>query len=499
MLIPSLVAIEEDDIMLQIATQRPLLFWIMIILAVLLFISSAAGTVWALTYTGDERIAEGIWAGQWELGGLTREQAAELIDKNFSVLQNEPILLEYSGREWSIIPGEAGIALDTESVVEAAYAVGHSGNIWRKINERRQAAKENIHLQLPLKINNDQLLAYLTVLKSEIDRPAKDAWLTWNQENGVKITSHQTGQELELDELAAQIRTVTLWSSNRRISLPVQSLKPDITYDELAGFRYGNIIAQYSTIFDPTDVERTYNVALAAKSVDKILLRPGDIFSFNNTVGSRTEARGYRVAPVLVNGELVPGIGGGICQVSSTLFNAALLADLRIVKRTNHSRPVTYVPLGRDATVVDNAIDFQFMNDTNQPLYILSEIGDNSYTVRLLGYGQPASDQNKKIVKITSKMVEELPFGELVEIDPTMPPGERQVEKNGAPGYRMELWRQVTVNNVIVKNELLGRFQYRPVARRIKVGPEIEQPENDQWEYERSEYEQAAIEQTENE
>ena len=460
--------------MLQIASQRPVLFWTVGALIVMLIVVSTAGTVWALHYAKDEGIADGVWAGPWELGGLTREQAAELIDTNFGKAQNKPILLEYMGRKWSILPGEVGARLNTETVVDAAYAIGHTGNIWRKISERRQAAEKHIYLQLPITVNKDKLMAYLTVLKSEIDRPAMDAWLIWNQKSGVQITPHQTGRILELDKLVGQIGDVTLRDRNRRIYLPVQQIDPDITYDELAGFDFGNVVAQYSTVFDPKNANRSHNVAIAAYAIDKTLLRPGDVFSFNESVGLRVAEKGYREAQVLVADELVPGIGGGVCQVSTTLFNAVLLADLRIVKRTNHSRPVAYVPLGQDATVADNYIDFQFMNNTIQPLYLITEVSGKNLTVRLLGPGQLGPNQNKKKVKVTSNVIQEIPFGELVETDPTLPPGERHVEKNGGLGYRMEMWRQVTIDNVIVKKELLARFQYRPVATLIKVGPENE-------------------------
>lgn len=460
--------------MLQIVAQRPVLFWIVIALAALLIISSTAGTVWALHYAKDERIAAGVWAGPWELGALTREQATELIEANFGAAKNKSILLEYMGRKWSILPGDVGVRLNTGNVVNAAYAIGHTGNIWRKLSERRQAARKHIYLELPLTVNQDKLLAYLTVLKSEIDRPAMDAWLTWKQKSGVQITPHQTGRVLELDKLTGQISAVTLRDRNRRIYLPVQQIKPDITYDELASFDFKNVVAQYSTVFDPKNVDRSHNVMVAALAVDKILLRPGDIFSFNEKVGLRVAEKGYREAPVLVADELVPGIGGGVCQVSTTLFNTVLLADLRIIKRTNHSRPVAYVPLGQDATVADNYIDFQFMNNTIQPLYLISEVSGKTLTIRLLGPGQLGTDQNKKKVKVTSTVIQEIPFGELVETDPTLPPGERRVEKAGGLGYRMELWRQVTLDNVTIKKELLGRFQYRPTATLIKVGPENE-------------------------
>lgn len=460
--------------MLQIVAQRPVLFWIVIALVALLIISASAGTIWALHYAKDERIADGVWAGPWELGGLTRTQASELIEVNFGAVKNKPILLEYMGRKWSILPVDVGMRLNKDNVVDAAYAIGHTGNIWRKISERRQAAQKPIYLELPLTVNNDKLLAYLSVLKSEIDRPAMNAWLTWKPKAAVQITPHQTGRVLELNKLAGQISAVTLRDRNRRIYLPVQQIKPDITYDELAAFNFKNVVAQYTTVFDPKNVDRSHNVAIAAQAIDKVLLRPGDIFSFNEKVGLRVAEKGYREAPVLVADELVPGVGGGVCQVSTTLYNAVLLADMRIVKRTNHSRPVAYVPLGQDATVADNYIDFQFMNNTIQPLYLISEVSGKKLTVRLLGPGPLGSDQSKKKVKITSNVIQEIPFGELVETDPTLPPGERRVEKAGGLGYRMELWRQVTIEDVTVKKELLARFQYRSAASLIKVGPENE-------------------------
>ena len=148
------------------------------------------------------------------------------------------------------------------------------------------------------------------------------------------------------------------------------------------------MLATYSTKYNAGDSNRSYNIALACKKINGVVLGPGDIFSYNDTVGPRTASRGFRTANVYVGNKVEPGIGGGICQVSSTLFNTAVLSDLNIVYRTNHSLTVSYVPLGRDATVSDGSIDFKFENSTGEPIKIVASASGGTNTISIYGKKQ---------------------------------------------------------------------------------------------------------------
>ena len=144
-------------------------------------------------------------------------------------------------------------------------------------------------------------------------------------------------------------------------------------------------LGHYTTHFGGTGANRGSNIAIAAGRIDGTLLAPNEVFSYNKIVGPRIASAGFKDAPVILKGELVPGIGGGICQVSSTLYNAALLSNLKIVRRSHHAFPVHYLPAGRDATVVDGSIDFQFQNNTDSPIYIRASATRGTLSFRILG------------------------------------------------------------------------------------------------------------------
>jgi len=155
----------------------------------------------------------------------------------------------------------------------------------------------------------------------------------------------------------------------------------------------------YSTKFNSSQKERSYNISLSSNAIDGTILLPGDVFSFNEIVGPRSTSAGYKTAPVIFEGELVDGIGGGVCQVSSTIYNSVLKSQLGVVERVNHSIPSTYVPKGLDATVAYGFLDFKFKNTTDFPIYIESFVNKNILTVNIYGH-----QTNNREVKLISKV-----------------------------------------------------------------------------------------------
>lgn len=260
----------------------------------------------------------------------------------------------------------------------------------------------------------------------------------------------------------------------QRLDVPTEEVKPEVTREELAKAGTLHLWGSFVTRFNLNDANRSVNVALAAKAIDGVLLKPGAEFSFNRAVGPREIDRGFKEAPEIVDGELVPGVGGGICQVSSTLYNAALLSGLSIKERTNHARPLSYVEMGRDATVVYGALDFRFVNDSNSPLLIRSEIVGNRLYVGF--FGKEALQREFELVSqeqeaVAPKVVERL--------DPTLEAGERKIEKSGDTGWRIRTLRLVKEGGKTVRHEDLGRDFYWPNDRVIRIGPALpkEEPE----------------------
>ena len=218
-----------------------------------------------------------------------------------------------------------------------------------------------------------------------------------------------------------------------KIPIIIRKQEPQITDAILSNMGQ---LSSYTTNYDLALVNRSHNLYVAASSIDKSIVAPHTVFSFNNTVGQCTAEKGYLDAMVIVTGKFEPGLAGGICQVSSTLYNASLLAGMDIMERRNHSLAVTYVPLGRDATVANGSQDFKFRNNTDDPIYIRATASGGRLTISIYG-----NLKYKKKIEISNIIDQTLDFTTLIEQDPTLKPGEEKVDHNGQPGYVVRSFR----------------------------------------------------------
>lgn len=249
------------------------------------------------------------------------------------------------------------------------------------------------------------------------------------------------------------------------IQIPLTEAPKDIPDSELA--KITEVVSEFSTSFPRSQTSRNTNLKLASGTIDGHVLRPGEVFSFNEVVGKRTIEAGYRVAGVYRNGRHDVGLAGGICQVSTTLYNAVLFSNLKIVSRRNHSMPVAYVPLGRDATVDYGSIDFQFQNDTEQPIAVSSSWEPGKLTFRILG----KKDPGLKVELIPSGRRS---WGKGVKtvVDRSLAPGKTKVIEKGSSGHAINMTRVVYQNGVEVKREALGQSHYGGGVRIVAVGPD---------------------------
>lgn len=249
------------------------------------------------------------------------------------------------------------------------------------------------------------------------------------------------------------------------VRLPLNELRAEATLESLTNQGVDRKIAEFSTAIAPGDPGRLHNISAAAKTVHDTLLPPDAVFDYAPVV-KNTEARyGFREAPVIYNGKLVSGVGGGICQVSSTLYNAVLRAGLEIVERRNHSLPVSYVPMGQDATFSEGYINFRFRNNTGAHLLIRTETDKERLTVKLFGR-MPES----VVYTIESVTVEELEAPVKTVVNPSLKPGQRETLQKGKPGYVVETYRTKTDNGTILSKERISKDRYLPQPTLVAVG-----------------------------
>lgn len=231
---------------------------------------------------------------------------------------------------------------------------------------------------------------------------------------------------------------------------------------------FPDIIGEMTTEFDTGYVTRAHNIRLAAGNLNGVELLPGEDFSFNGNNGDITLDKGYQVATGYYNGEVSESVGGGVCQVSSTLYSAVLFADLKVVKRTNHSLPVAYLPLGQDAAISYPSLDFKFRNSSDSPIKITAEVNGGKLTVRI--HGQKSDDFTE--IKIVNNTLSVLEPKTREVVDNDLKPGERITSKSGARGYVVESYKVVYKDGVEIRRDALGKSTYRAQDRVVRVGPE---------------------------
>ncbi len=299
---------------------------------------------------------------------------------------------------------------------------------------------------------------------SEYIRDARDATYTTTDGEYV-FTPEVEGISFDTEQAKAIIQHNA--TSTEPYSIPAQITIPEVTVAQLQSRFAVDVLGTYTTNYASSDANRASNVALAAAKINGVVLNPGERFSFNGIVGPRTAAAGYKVAHVYEGDRVVDGLGGGICQVSSTLYNAVLLADLKIVYRTNHSMPVAYVPRGRDATVSYGAIDFIFENNKKHPVTITATTYNRNLTISVKG----VDEGDGTTIEIYSENAGYTAFTTKETIDNSLAPGEKKVVKNGSNGSIYNTYKIYKKDGKTVKTVHIARSNYVPVAKVVAVGP----------------------------
>jgi vancomycin resistance protein YoaR len=312
--------------------------------------------------------------------------------------------------------------------------------------------------------------AYFARLERTIDTPPKDADFAISSNGKVRIVPSKPGLGLDVPQSAARIFAAATSATNRTATLVLAQQQPKRTTADAQAMGITGTVGSYETFYGGI-ANRIHNVQLVAHLVDHKFVAPGETFSFNGTTGERSAAKGFLEAPVIVNGELQTGLGGGVCQVSTTVFNAAYEAGLPITSRTNHALYISHYPLGRDATVDYPGIDLKFVNDTKHWLLLRTWVGSSSLTVAL--YGTP---QHRRVESTTAPLrVLSLPPVQKT-VDATLKPGEVVVDSYGVPAQATSVERKVWDVGGKLLSDATWYSSYRSEPKIVRVGPKKEKP-----------------------
>ncbi len=328
--------------------------------------------------------------------------------------------------------GELGVEIDKLRLGQLLRdAVDHTSPLSRL--RRRQSASGAIDLPAPLRINPERALPTLLRIKDEFDQTAVDARLDLA---GRQVIPSRIGLLLDVDQSLVMLQQA-LAAGKTESELYFEQVLPQRRTEQLTNVRFDHVLAAFETNYDRSDRSqaRTFNLRLAASRLDGYVLLPGEVFDFNRVVGPRDEANGYKVAPVIAQGELVDGIGGGTCQISGTLHGAAFFAGLDITERYPHTRPSSYIKLGLDATVVYPTINYRIKNPFDFPVVLHQTVKDGVVRAEVLG---PETDTTVTLIR---RVHEAIPYEELERPEPNLPNGERVLAQRGVAGFKLKLYR----------------------------------------------------------
>jgi vancomycin resistance protein YoaR len=323
--------------------------------------------------------------------------------------------------------------------------------------------------ELECYLDSAEVTDTVSPMVAQVGKPAKDA--TFKASAGtVSIVPSQDGLGLDGEDLITGL-TQTLSSTGERVlPLPMKRLEAAVTTEKARAMGIKERLATFTTDYSPSNQPRVNNIHTLADALDGALIAPGGTFSFNETIGPRTAEKGYQEANAIVNGKLVPQLGGGVCQVGTTVFNSIFFSGLPVIERRNHSLYISHYPKGRDASVSWGGPDIKFKNDTQSWVLVATAHTNSTVTISLYGT-DPGYDVSYKTGEFTD--FKDYPVKEIK--DPTFPVGTRVIDEKGVRGRSIVVTRTVTKNGAVVRTDTF-KSVYRASEEVVRVGTKVVAP-----------------------
>ncbi len=409
---------------------RRRLAWALRIVTLLALAGAGVATALYVRALRSPSTIAGLRVGGEPVGGLGATDLEARLGQIADRVLDEPLVMTFGAERVRARRRDAGLAVDRARLLDAVRSLGRSGDPLVDLPLRRAARRGGIDLPVPLTVERGKSLDFLLELKETLDAAAVDAHLDLDHH---LVAAERAGRLLQVYESLGRLEDAVDRSSlGDPIELAAVVTPARVKKDDLAGIDISTVLGAWETKYSSTgvDSDRTYNLKVGADHLNGHILKPHELFSFNDVVGDRTEKEGYRVAPVIAGGELIDGLAGGMCQIASTLHAASFFAGLEIVSSTPHSRPSAYIPLGLDSTVVYPSTDLKLRNPFDFPIVMHYQVNQGTVKVELLGKARPVK------VVFEREILEEHGFGTEGRRDPQAPRGQKLVLQEGYPGYK---------------------------------------------------------------
>ncbi len=485
--------------------------------------------IFSLINMGNTKIYSNITIQGIDVSGMTQEEAKQALEELFENKSQHDILLTYQEYETNLNPKIIEITYDINKAVDEAYLVGRKGNIVSNNFSILGTLIRKKNIPVNVNINEEALKNIMTEISKNLPGTIIESGY-YIEENNLIITKGKEGiivneqecinkiyeelqdidnkkefieisvtnqkpQEVNLEKIKEEVYKEAqnayfikepfevhpevngidfdlekakeiLKEEKEEYIIPLIITKPEITLEKIGSEAFPDVLGSYTTRYDMSNEDRTTNLQLAVNKINGTILLANQEFSYNTTVGERTIAAGYREAKVYENGQVVDGLGGGICQISSTLYNAVVLANLEITQRRNHQFVTSYLPAGRDATVVYGSQDFKFKNTRKYPIKINASINNGVAKIEINGLKQ----ENESEISFETHTISTIPFSVKYIDDNNLDEGQEKIEQKGVNGIVTETYKIERVNGNIVAKTLLSKDTYNCMQRVIKRG-----------------------------
>ena len=414
------------------------------------------------------QIVQNIEIDQVAVGNMTKEQAKEAVEAYVKDVKKANIILKAGEKQAQIKVKNTGIVFNVDQAVEDAYSVGRDGNIVSKFFKVKKLKKETESITLAASISEEDAKKVLEKKEKGLILKTQNASLK-RKDGKFEVIDEVAGQKIVYEKSVESLVTAVTEGWDKRdvvVKVSVKKEEPKYKAEDLKDVK--DVLGTYGTSYASSGYSRSRNVENGCSKINGTMLYPGETLSVYKAVSPFTGENGYYLAGSYNNGEVVETYGGGICQVSTTLYNAVLRAELEIAERSNHSMVVTYVPLAADAAIAGTHKDFKFKNNSDTPIYIEGTAGGGS--LRFTIYGKETRDKKRSIEFVSKTISVSAPGKDIETKDPTLEEGKKIVTQSAQTGYVAQLWKIIYEDGKEVKRVKVNTSQYNSSPRRVTVG-----------------------------
>lgn len=343
-----------------------------------------------------------------DVSGLTRTQADNLLSQKIvEDKDNINIVLTSDNKEWSINGEELSIIANTRPTLDEVINYGRQGNIFAKKKVEKEIKKDGLHVNIPYEDLLGGIEEKVFDIVSEVENAPRPCGIVFNPEsqNMFSLGESVPGKIVDKETLKKEINLALANGGQGTIIIPTKEILPDKDLSEFV--KEITLRSSFSTNYAKSSADRKSNIKLALSKFNGLIVEPGEEISFNKITGARTKNNGYKTAKIIIGGKYVDGVGGGVCQASTTLYNAIIRSDLEILQVNHHTLPASYVPLSFDAMVSEGYADLIFRNNLDTPIFIKTICNDSEITVEV--YGEPLEEG--LTINTRAELVKVLPHG----------------------------------------------------------------------------------------